>query len=140
MPYQHEVSLRVLGTAEQVRARLPAGIATVQELPADPAQEPAAQAARDLPEPSRPRAVSGARESGEWVRVRLRAERLEWVPSLLAWLDRPFVIEYPDALRDHVHALARRLATSADDVPGTVGRTAGSARPGPPPPAPPTRP
>jgi len=116
------------------------GIATVQELPADPAQEPAVQAARDLPEPSRPRAVSGARESGEWVRVRLRAERLEWVPSLLAWLDRPFMIEYPDALRDHVHALARRLATSADDVPGTVGRTAGPARPGPPPapPAPPT--
>jgi hypothetical protein len=108
VPYQHEVSLRVLGTAEQVRARLPAGIATVQELPADPAQEPAAQAARDLPEPSRPRAVSGARESGEWVRVRLRAERLEWVPSLLAWLDRPFVIEYPDALRDHVHAHQRR--------------------------------
>jgi hypothetical protein len=142
VPYQHEVSLRVLGTAEQVRARLPAGIATVQEIPAGPAQEPAVQAARDLPEPFPPRAVSGARESGEWVRVRLRAERLEWVPSLLAWLDRPFVIEYPDALRDHVHALARRLATSADDVPDAVGRTAGSARPDPPPApqAPPTRP
>jgi len=92
VPYQHEVSLRVLGPAEQVRARLPAGIATVLQIP----------------------------ESGEWVRVRLRADRLEWVPSLLAWLDRPFVIEYPDALRDHVHALARRLATSAD-APGAVG-------------------
>jgi hypothetical protein len=57
------------------------------------------------------------------VRVRLRAERLEWVPSLLAWLDRPFVIEYPDALRDHVHALARRLVTSADDGPGAVERS-----------------
>jgi predicted DNA-binding transcriptional regulator YafY len=91
VPYQHEVSLRVLGPAEQVRARLPAGIATVLQIP----------------------------ESGEWVRVRLRAERLEWVPSLLAWLDRPFVIEYPDALRDHVHALARRLTASADD-PGAV--------------------
>jgi hypothetical protein len=53
------------------------------------------------------------------VRVRLRAERLEWIPSLLAWLDRPFVIEYPDALRDHVHALARRLTASADG-PGAV--------------------
>jgi len=125
VPYQYEVSLRVLGPAEQVRARLPAGIATVQEIPADPAQEPAVQAARDLPEPSRPWADSGVRESSEWVRVRLRAERLEWVPSLLAWLDRPFVIEYPDALRDHVHALARRLATGADDSPGAVGRISG---------------
>jgi predicted DNA-binding transcriptional regulator YafY len=79
--YQHEVSLRIRGPAGQVRARLPAGLATVQEIPAGPAED-----------------------SGEWVRVRLRAERLEWVPSLLAWLDRPFVIEYPDALRDHVHA------------------------------------
>jgi predicted DNA-binding transcriptional regulator YafY len=86
VPYQHEVSLRILGTAEQVRARLPAGLATIEALPADPPQ----------------------------VRVRLRAERLDWIPALLAGLDRPFVIEYPDALRDHVHALARRLTTSAD--------------------------
>jgi hypothetical protein len=44
------------------------------------------------------------------------------IPSLLAWLDRPFVIEYPDALRGHVHALAGRLSTSAGDVPGTAGQ------------------
>jgi predicted DNA-binding transcriptional regulator YafY len=121
VPYQHEVSLRVLGTADQVRARLPAGIATVTEIPAGPAPEPAGQETRDLPERSGPRAVPGARESGGWVRVRLRAERLEWIPSLLASLDRPFVIEYPDALRDHVHALARRLTASADR-PGAVPR------------------
>jgi predicted DNA-binding transcriptional regulator YafY len=120
VPYQYEVSLRVLGTAEQVRARLPAGIATVQEIPADPAQEPALQAEQELPEASRPRAFSGARGSGGWVRVRLRAERLDWVPSLLAWLDLPFVIEYPDALRGHVHALARRLTTSADSPSGFI--------------------
>ncbi|MDX6312655.1 MAG: hypothetical protein QOF84_361 [Streptomyces sp.] len=104
-PYRHEVSLRVRGTAEQVRSRLPAGLATVQELPADPAEDPA--------------------EAAEWVRVQLRAERLEWVPSVLAWLDRPFVIEYPDALRDHVRALAHRLATSADEVPGAGGAVPG---------------
>jgi hypothetical protein len=92
VPYQHEVSLRIMGTAEQVRARLPAGLATIEELPAGPAQ----------------------------VRVRLRVQRLDWVPSLLAWLDRPFVIEHPDALRDHVHALAHRLTASADDVPGAA--------------------
>jgi predicted DNA-binding transcriptional regulator YafY len=119
VPYQHEVSLRVLGPAEQVRGRLPAGIATVEEISAGPTREPAAQEARDLAEPSALRSVSGARESGGWVRVRLQAERLEWIPSLLASLDRPFVIEYPDALRDHVHALARRLTASAGS-PGTV--------------------
>ena len=119
MPYRHEVSFRVLGPADQVRARLPAGIATVEEIPAD---GPAPVAAADRPGPSLPGAASGARESGHWVRVRLRAERLEWIPSLLAWLDLPFVIEYPDALRGHVHALAGLAATSAGDVPGTAGQ------------------
>lgn len=96
VPYLHEVSLRVRGTAEQVRSRLPAGSATVRELPAD------AEAGEDV----------------SWVRILLRAERLDWVASVLAWLDLPFVIEHPDALRDHVRALARRLADCADDVVG----------------------
>ena len=91
-PYRHAVSLRVRGTVEQVRARIPAGVATVRELTG-----------------------SGTEEG--WVRVRLRAERLEWVPSVLAWLDRPFVIEYPDELRDEVRALAARLRACADAVP-----------------------
>ncbi|WP_236790301.1 YafY family protein [Amycolatopsis sp. GM8] len=83
VPYQHEVSVRVQGTVEQVRSRLPAGVAVVEE------------------------------QDDEWVRVRLRAERLDWVPSALAWLNLPFVIEYPDALREHVRALAHRMMTSA---------------------------
>ena len=86
----------------------------MEEISAGPTQEPAAQKARDLAEPSGPRAVSGARESGGWVRVRLQAERLEWVPAVLAGLDRPFVIEHPKALRDQVRALARRLGRYAD--------------------------
>ncbi len=48
-----------------------------------------------------------------WLRVELRAERLDWLPSLLAALDRPFVIERPDELRDLVIALADRLTASA---------------------------
>jgi hypothetical protein len=32
-PYRHEVTLRVLGTAEQIRTRLPASIAIVEESP-----------------------------------------------------------------------------------------------------------
>ena len=85
VPYLHEVSLRVRGTVEQVRAQLPAGTVTVQE------------------------------HDDEWVRVVLRAEKLEWVPRLLAWLNRPFVIEYPDALREHVRELAGRLVSYATE-------------------------
>ncbi|MEU1468587.1 WYL domain-containing protein [Streptomyces sp. NPDC005761] len=91
-PYRHEVSLRVQGTAEQIHARLPAGIAIVQELPP--------------PDDAAP-------ESGRWARVDLRVERLDWLPAVLASLDRPFVIERPDELRGLVEALAARLAHSA---------------------------
>ena len=56
---------RVQGTVEHVRSRLPAGIATVEE-----------------------EEIEDQKQDG-WVRVRLRAERLEWIPSVLASLDRP---------------------------------------------------
>ncbi|GAA4665452.1 MULTISPECIES: helix-turn-helix transcriptional regulator [Amycolatopsis] len=79
VPYTHEVSVRILAPAEEVRARMPAGVAAVEE------------------------------GDGDWVRLRLRAERLEWVPSVLAWLNKPFEIEYPEELREHVKALADRL-------------------------------
>jgi predicted DNA-binding transcriptional regulator YafY len=90
--YRHEVTLAIQGTIEQIRARLPASVATVEELPpaggADPQTEP-------------------------WYRVELHAERLDWLPPLLASLDRPFAVERPDELRDRIAALADRLATSA---------------------------
>jgi predicted DNA-binding transcriptional regulator YafY len=82
-PYRHRVTVRIQATAGQVRARLPASVATIEE------------------------------EAGGWLRVDLRAERLDWVPGVLAALDRPFVIERPDELRDLVAALAERLAASA---------------------------
>ena len=37
----------------------------------------------------------------------------DWLPPLLASLDRPFVVERPDELRGLIAALASRLATSA---------------------------
>ncbi|GAA1370240.1 hypothetical protein GCM10009612_59660 [Streptomyces beijiangensis] len=43
----------------------------------------------------------------------LRAERLDWSPPVLASLDRPFVIEHPDELRDLVTALTYRLTSYA---------------------------
>ncbi|MFK0259327.1 helix-turn-helix transcriptional regulator [Streptomyces sp. NPDC090445] len=91
-PYRHEVTLRINATAEQIRAHLPASVARMEEY------EP----------------MTGEARPGErWLRVELRAERLDWLPPVLASLDRPFVIERPEELRTLVTALADRLASCA---------------------------
>jgi predicted DNA-binding transcriptional regulator YafY len=96
-PWRHEVSVRVHGAADDVRARLPRGIASVE--PAD----------------------------AGWVRVRIHAERLDWVPGVLVALDAPFVVEGPDDLRDGVRALAGRLRAAAGEWPdGPAGQRARS--------------
>ncbi|WP_331770166.1 YafY family transcriptional regulator (plasmid) [Embleya sp. NBC_00888] len=98
-PYRHEVTLRIQGTAEQIHTRLPAGIAIVVEPPVE----------------------SGAdSDAGHWSRVELRVERLDWLPAVLASLDRPFLIERPDELRDLVVALADRLTDSDRRTPPQV--------------------
>ncbi|MFC5200594.1 MULTISPECIES: helix-turn-helix transcriptional regulator [Streptomyces] len=91
-PYQHEVTLRVQGTAEEIHARLPAGVAIVQEQPSPGGAEPVTEC---------------------WSRVDLRVDRLDWLPAVLASLDRPFVIDRPDELRGLVEAFAERLTNSA---------------------------
>ncbi|MFJ5925491.1 helix-turn-helix transcriptional regulator [Kitasatospora sp. NPDC092948] len=90
--YGHEVTLRIHGTAEQIRAQLPAAVASLAE------HEP--ETGRDL-------------AAERWWRVELRVQQLDWLPRTLAALDRPFVIERPDELRDLVAALADRLASCA---------------------------
>jgi predicted DNA-binding transcriptional regulator YafY len=95
-PYRHHVVLRVQGSAEQVRARLPASVALVEDAPPG---------------------AGVPRESAGWARVDIRAERLDWLPRVLASLDLPFVIEQPDELRGLVRALAGRLAAAAREVP-----------------------
>ena len=94
--YRYEVTLRIQGTVEQIRARLPPTVARVEESPPVSGTDPHAD------EP--------------WLRVELRAERLDWLPPALAALDRPFVIERPDELRELVVALADRLSGSARRV------------------------
>jgi predicted DNA-binding transcriptional regulator YafY len=91
-PYRHEVILSIQGTIEQIHARLPASVAIVAELPHADGADP---------------------EDERWFRVELHAERLDWLPPLLASLDLPFLIERPDELRDLTAALASRLAASA---------------------------
>ncbi|AUG81864.1 transcriptional regulator [Kitasatospora sp. MMS16-BH015] len=93
--YRHEVTLRILGTVEQIRARLPASVASVSELAPEAGTDP---------------------HTERWLCVELRAERLDWLPPVLASLDRPFVVERPEELRDLVTALADRLAASAHRV------------------------
>ncbi|MYQ82050.1 MULTISPECIES: helix-turn-helix transcriptional regulator [unclassified Streptomyces] len=93
--YQHEVTLRIHGTAEQIRTRLPASVASLEEHEPTAGLDPAAE---------------------RWLRVELRAQQLAWLPPVLASLDRPFVIERPEELRDLVTALADRLTSYARQV------------------------
>ncbi|MEU1711004.1 YafY family protein [Streptomyces sp. NPDC005706] len=90
--YRYQVTLRIQGTVEQIRAHLPAGVARLEEYAPLAGEERAAE---------------------RWLRVELRVERLDWLPLVLASLDRPFVIERPDELRGLVIALADRLTSSA---------------------------
>src|ERR1035438_5113515 len=90
-PHRHQAPLAHPGTIEQIRARLPASVAIVEELPPEGGADP---------------------ETERWFRVELQAERLDWLPPLLASLDQPFLIERPHELRDLIAALADRLATS----------------------------
>ncbi|MET7345211.1 YafY family protein [Streptomyces sp. NPDC087866] len=92
--YPHEVALRIHGTVGQIRAGLPASVARLE------AQAPTAGEDARTP---------------RWLRVELRAERLDWLPPVLASLDRPFVIERPPELRDLVAAFADRLASYATE-------------------------
>lgn len=82
-PYRYQVSVRIESTVERIRAVLPPSVAVLEE----------------------------AGES--WIRARIHAERLDWIPPLLAALDRPFVVEGPDELRDLVRELAARITAFA---------------------------
>ncbi|MFF0185151.1 helix-turn-helix transcriptional regulator [Streptomyces sp. NPDC005244] len=100
--YRHEVTLRVRGTAEQIRTRLPASVASVTAL-----------AGGEAPPPAREPAPAAEADGPPWLRIELRAERLDWLPPVLAALDLPFVVERPDELRELVVALADRFARRA---------------------------
>jgi predicted DNA-binding transcriptional regulator YafY len=78
-PWAHSVSLRVRGRAGDLERRLPLGLAVVEVI------------------------------DESWVRVRLNVESLDWLPALIAGLDRPFVIEQPDELRERMSEFAHRL-------------------------------
>ncbi len=94
-PHRYEVALRVQGAPDLVRSRFPDGIVTVDAGP----------------------------DAGGWVVVRLRAERLDWVPGVLVASGLPFVVDGPDELRGLVRELAARLVRATDGRPLTRPRS-----------------
>jgi predicted DNA-binding transcriptional regulator YafY len=84
--YRHAVWVRVQGSERVVRMRMPGSIATIEPVNGEPG----------------------------WVRVRSRAQRLDWIPPVLAGLDRPFAIEEPDEPRQRARALAEQLGSWAE--------------------------
>ena len=93
-PWRHLVSVRVHADPATIQSRLPPGLATITPL---------------------------TDEEG-WTRVDIRAERLDWVPGMLATLDADLVVESPDELRGLLLALAQRLLTASSDQ-GRAGAT-----------------
>lgn len=84
-PWRHEVRVLVEAGAEEIQARIPLGLALVT-----PLEEPAG-----------------------WVQLDLRAERLDWLPALLAGIGRRIRIEHPPELRDLLQEYAAGLAADA---------------------------
>lgn len=81
-PWRHRVKLRIEATPEQIRRHFPPGLALVADAP----------------------------DTDGWVGVELRAERLDWVPPLLAGLGRRVRVDQPRRLREMVHQYAVRTA------------------------------
>ncbi|MEV6416729.1 WYL domain-containing protein [Kribbella sp. NPDC051718] len=94
-PWAHKVSVRVQGSVDDIQRHLPLGLALLTPLDANASD-------------AGPAAGSGDGGSGG-VRVEFWAERLDWVPALLAGLDLAFVIEEPVELRQRVAELGARL-------------------------------
>ena len=101
--YRHRVILRIQGTSGQIRARLPASVAIIEE-----------SSSGEHPTENESRSTGGTDlHASRWYRVEVRAEHLGWLPPVLASLDLPFAIEQPHELRNLVIAFADRLKASA---------------------------
>lgn len=89
-PRRHLISVRVRADAESIGRKLPLGLAVL---------EPVA-------------------DEETWLRIRINAQTLEWLPALIAGLDVPFVIEEPAELRERMWEFADRLRAGAPRPPG----------------------
>ncbi|WP_410631513.1 helix-turn-helix transcriptional regulator [Amycolatopsis sp. cmx-4-83] len=97
-PSRHDVLVLIRADPGHVRRWIPETLASVQPAPTPDSAD------------------------GRWLQVFLRAEHLEWVAGTLAMLDRPFIIQQPQALKAVVLALGRRLAENClPSSPATSG-------------------
>lgn len=81
------VVLRVRAAARHIRAHLPESVAVLTPLAGD--------------------------DGPPWYRVEIRAARLDWLPPVIAALDRPVVVESPEELRTLLTGVAARLTAAA---------------------------
>lgn len=97
-PRRHAVRLRVQAPVDAVRGMFPAGIATLDD-------------------------TDDTDDTG-WTRVVIQVERLDWVPTVLAGVPVPFVVDGPEELRPMVRALAARLTAAAAPAAATAAAPA----------------
>ena len=102
--YRWQVVLRIRDTEERIRVHLPLSVARLEKLDDIP----------DTREDARP-----------WHRAEIRAESLDWLPSVIAALDCDVVIEHPEELRSLVTTAAKRMLHAAqvsEELPQKSGR------------------
>jgi len=92
--YRWRVVLRIRETEEGIRAHLPPSVARLEMLDGMPHTH---------------------EEGPPWHRAEIHAERLDWLPSIIAALDCEVVIDHPEELRSRVRTAAKRMLHASDD-------------------------
>lgn len=87
--YRWTAVLRIRAAEADIRAHLPASVARLEPL----------EQASDLP-------------GSPWYRAEIHAERLDWLPPIIAALDGDVIIDGPEELHELVRATARRMLAS----------------------------
>nr|WP_276581970.1 WYL domain-containing protein [Cellulomonas sp. RIT-PI-Y] len=90
--YRWRVVLHVDASAARLRDHLPSSVARIEPLAAGPGE----------PDPDR-----------RWHRAEIHAERLDWIPAVIAALGCEVVVETPDELRDLMRETADRMRRAA---------------------------
>ncbi|WP_421735623.1 helix-turn-helix transcriptional regulator [Cellulomonas sp.] len=102
--YPWRVELRIRASVDHIRRYLPASVAVLRPIPE-----------RD------------GDDAPAWHRASIHAQRLDWIPAVIAALDCDVVIESPDELRQLARATAARLLAAAAASGGTADRAEVSA-------------
>ena len=93
--YRYAVRVRLRASEPEVRRFLPASVARVSPV--------------------------GADAGDGWLRVELGTDRLDWLPGVLAAIDRPFVVERPAELLTLLDELVERLRSRVNEARADVG-------------------